>query len=962
MKTKMGDKAVAEIISAILLLAMAVVAFSVIYMTVLSDDGPGLESYTTVIGKMEGSDVVFEHNRGEGISTDSTISLIAEGRIPLFQGKISGLPNFTSMEGMENGIWDIGERIVYTPPTEIIPTIFQKKIQIKGELADKRTNSLVFWGVIQEGYVEPEGGKGGIWHLDEGTGSVAYDSSGNNNDGYVFGSKWIPGRKNYALMFNSNPSDYVRIPNGPGLYITDNITVETWICPLDTTSGIIDSYEFDEHATGITWIHISGEVFAFAYWYQGVGVGSNEQILNVVIQTVNLTSYGYIEDNPIDVYHFTYNGSGQANGFDPDFLHINGSVYAIAHRWGSDDGFVTTLNIYENGTIDHDYIDMEEFEPDPSNAFRPDIIHVSGNIYAIASCEFKSSGGNIATVEIGPDGTIPYFDDDIVIDRIEFESENCSHPRMWKVSDNKFIVAYAYIDKINDESRGYVKTIEIENDGSINKTIFDTFEFESTRCFETDLEYINSFNEKNYYAIAYRGKTDNGYITTIEVNNSGTITKNVIDSIKFDPSVYGGQPDIEFLNVSNNTFAVAYLGPENLGYLTTLKILDNGTISNITDTFPFTSYYNRNLEMEPKIVHVSEEIYGICFKGHAGKGYLITVAMSDEGLVEGIEGYGGIFKDNSYALKANATTVFATINNVTINLTGIMANSWNHIALTYNGSVMSVYINNIQYSNKFSYPYPYENKKINFTESDDLYFGYLFYGALDEIAIFDRALSPEEIEYHYENPGAFDYEPDIPPILSISNITSSEITYNSTQITWDTDKPSTSLVRYGTTTSPTDTISDSSLVTSHSIILTGLLPDQTYYYEVESIYDGNTITDNNNGIYHMFITKDVIHVDSIQMSYEPSGSKYKITTEVKIVNNTNEPVNGAKVTIELMFLPDGSKTIIDGTTLNNGIATIIPSTKYSAGNYISTVTNVEKAGCNYEPSYNVETSESLTIT
>jgi hypothetical protein len=274
---------------------------------------------------------------------------------------------------------------------------------------------------------------------------------------------------------------------------------------------------------------------------------------------------------------------------------------------------------------------------------------------------------------------------------------------------------------------------------------------------------------------------------------------------------------------------------------------------------------------------------------------------------------------------------------------------------------MCLYINNGNSTN-YSYVYPYENKKIKFTEFDDLYFGYLFYGFLDEIAIFNRALSPEEIKYHYENPGSFDYEPDIPPILSISNIISSEITYNSAKITWDTDKPSTSLVRYGTTTSPTDIKSNSSLVTSHSIILTNLLPYQTYYYEVESIYDGNTITDNNNGIYYMFITKQVIHVDSITMSYEEvPGNKYKITTNVTIVNNTNKPVNGAKVTIELM-LPDGTNNSFEGTTLNNGIATIIPKTKYpQTGNYTSTVTNVEKAGFGYEPSYNLMTFYKLEI-
>jgi len=524
---------------------------------------------------------------------------------------------------------------------------------------------------------------------------------------------------------------------------------------------------------------------------------------------------------------------------------------------------------------------------------------------------------------------------------------------MWKVSDNKFIVAYASIDK------GYVKTIEIENNGSINKTIIDTFEFDSVRCFETDLEYITSdpFNETNFYAIAYRGINDNGYVTTIEVNNSGIITKNVIDSLKFDPSVYGGQPDIEYLNISNNTFAIAYLGPGTLGYLTTLRIFDNGTIGNIIDTFPFTSNYHRNLEMDPTIVHVSEYVYGIAFKGHAGMGYLITVAINDEGKVEGIEGFGGIFKDNSYELKANATMVFATINNVTFNLTGILANSWNHIALTYNGSVMSIYINNIQNSVSASYTYPYDNKKINFT-NDNLYFGYLFYGFLDEIAIFDRALSSTEIENHFKYPGVFDYEPPQPSAFSISNITSSEISYNSAKITWDTNKPSNSIVRYATAIPPTIIESDSFTVTSHSIILTDLLPNQIYYYEVESTYQGNTIIDNNSEIYYIFITKDVIHVDSIQMSNKTKGTNYDIITEVKIVNNTTAAVNGAEVFIDLT-LPGGSEVILSGVTIN-GIATI-EFKKGDPGFYTATVTNVVKDGPIYEPSYNKLTSMNLTV-
>jgi len=731
-KTKRGKIAASELVGTSILLMIAVSVFSGVYHTVLSEPGPSPETYVTIAGMLEpeGEEVhiAFENRRGESLSLDSIIYLT-----------IAGIrqPEKTIGDILENdlnsdGLWNIGERL-------IIPDKDVSDLQVEATIVDSKTNEVVMWGILQEGYIEPAFGRGGIWHLDEGTGNIAHDSSGNNNHGELYGSNWITGKNNSAVMFNSEPTDYIKVFSGPGLYITDEITVETWIKPIDTSGGIIDSFEFDEGASGITWIHISGDIFAFAYWHPGQGI-------NCRIQTVNLAPSGQIGDKSIDYIDFI----GKSNGFDPDFIHIAGSVYALAHRFQKDNGYVTTINIFDNGSISNSIIDRVEFEPDPSNVFNPDIIHISGDIYAIVSSEKTTNGkGNIATLEIAPNGTI----NENIIDRFEFEADDCSSPRICKIYDNNYIIAYSSSDN------GYINTIKIENNGIINKTIIDSFEFETNRCFETDLEYVasNFLNESNIYAIAYRGRTDNGYIATVEAKNNGTITKNIICSLKFDPSVYGGQPDIERID-NNHTFSIAYLGPSKHGYLTTIKILDNGTIlDNIIDTIQFTN--DQNNEMEPTIVHVSGYIYGIAYKGKAGKGYLISVSINEGGEIEGTQGIGGIFKDNSYALIANATRAFATINNVTINATGIVSNNWNHIALTYDGLDMCLYINNDQNSVNISYQYPYNNNKINFTEYDNLYFGYLFYGSLDEIAIFDRALSPQEIYNHYSTPGYFEEEP-----------------------------------------------------------------------------------------------------------------------------------------------------------------------------------------------------------
>ena len=70
---------------------------------------------------------------------------------------------------------------------------------------------------------------------------------------------------------------------------------------------------------------------------------------------------------------------------------------------------------------------------------------------------------------------------------------------------------------------------------------------------------------------------------------------------------------------------------------------------------------------------------------------------------------------------------------------------------------------------------------------------------------------------------------------AISDVEVMEITDTSELLTWHTDEPSGSVVEYGIESGVyTDSVSDSSLVTSHSIELTDLTSETTYYFIVKS--------------------------------------------------------------------------------------------------------------------------------
>ena len=76
--------------------------------------------------------------------------------------------------------------------------------------------------------------------------------------------------------------------------------------------------------------------------------------------------------------------------------------------------------------------------------------------------------------------------------------------------------------------------------------------------------------------------------------------------------------------------------------------------------------------------------------------------------------------------------------------------------------------------------------------------------------------------------------PDTTPPM-ISNVQATAITDNSAVITWTTDEASDSLVHYGTTSGSYPlSKNNTNLLTSHSITLTGLNDDTTYFFRVGS--------------------------------------------------------------------------------------------------------------------------------
>jgi hypothetical protein len=89
------------------------------------------------------------------------------------------------------------------------------------------------WGVTKSTMPSPIA----YWKFDEGEGTIAYDSAGDNDGELKNGPTWTTGRIGGALSFDG-VNDYVYVPDSAGLDVTDVFTFAFWIydegAPIET--------------------------------------------------------------------------------------------------------------------------------------------------------------------------------------------------------------------------------------------------------------------------------------------------------------------------------------------------------------------------------------------------------------------------------------------------------------------------------------------------------------------------------------------------------------------------------------------------------------------------------------------------------------------------------------------------------------------------------------------------------
>jgi hypothetical protein len=729
MKMIHTDHAVSEILGMVLLLAIATLAVSTLYINILSDPGPSGKPEVTLVGKLESENVIFNHIWGEALNLETKIlfDIAGQSHGPLNIGDL------IEEESRFDGVWNIGEQLIYNAGN-------MTGLQVKATIFEPESDQLIWWGTLQEGYIVSPHGRGGIWHFDESSWTSipneVLDSSGNGNHGRALNGAKInvynPDNPDLYVSGNSGffdgLDDYVqvKVQYPYSLDITEEITVEAWVKPMKINPFLDETAIYEKFGFTPTMIRVSGQLFAIV---------SEDSAKGAMIQTVNFNMDGEIEYTG---FNQILDKSISSKNLRPEIIHITNNIFAISYIDKQSDVKIRTVSILDSGEVSLTGFEKIFFDsypnPDPSDPHRPRIIGIMDDIYLVAYRNINNQG-TLRTITISENGEIQDTGYRLAIDG------NPSHePRLQQISESLYCVVYRDMN-----NQGVIKTFNVTNDG---KLVFTGYElvFDSNEAWEPSVQNIS----ENIIAIAYRGELNKGNLKTFKIAPSGQILHTGHYFIFEHPDIGCYEPYID--HYKNDAFVIVYAsGSRKSGYLISVEIIPTGEITGIIEKrveFEIDKCYN------PYLIEVLPRIIGIIYEGkdpggaHSGHpGELKTYLIEDNPTPPNLR---GIVKAGSVSLYADMNYVYGSINGPNQMITIPINNqSWNHIAITYDQSKIRLYCSHIGGTQKATLNY----KGLIYSSGNKLLFGNLFSGYLDEIAIYDQMLTEAEIMDHYNNPG-----------------------------------------------------------------------------------------------------------------------------------------------------------------------------------------------------------------
>lgn len=280
----------------------------------------------------------------------------------------------------------------------------------------------------------------------------------------------------------------------------------------------------------------------------------------------------------------------------PEVIHIEGNIFAVAYCGPDGDGFVKTFDCDNSGNLGT-VIATLEWDPIQGYTRGAGFLNVSGDVYAVA---YQGSGTptSVTTFRIYADGSTS-----AVLDTWN-NGVNQNHAIcMAKLADNVFgVVATQLINNAR------IDTIQITGAGIISAIDFWEFDGPSGTASGCRLITISG----TVRAIAYISNVGH-HLVTLSIADNGIITKVFIDTNAGpNAGVWG------FRRLGGGYYVFTYIAA--LAWVATWAINDDGTIVGVHDTLS----YHAATPAWNYVYRVGIEVWASCYTGPPTNDGVIT--------------------------------------------------------------------------------------------------------------------------------------------------------------------------------------------------------------------------------------------------------------------------------------------------------------------------------------------------
>ena len=196
---------------------------------------------------------------------------------------------------------------------------------------------------------------------------------------------------------------------------------------------------------------------------------------------------------------------------------------------------------------------------------------------------------------------------------LEHETEMGRHNSIVQVDSDTYALAYS-----DENEKGWIATFTISLNGS-SITEIASLKHNNNQGLYNSLVQVDS----DTYLLAYTGPGNDGFISSFTISSDGT---SITEIVQLEHQTSHAEYN-SLVQVDSDTYALAYSGPDNDGFITTFTVPSDG--SSITE---ITTIEHNTLDASyNSLIQVDSDTYVLGYTGSGQDGFIATFTISSNG-------------------------------------------------------------------------------------------------------------------------------------------------------------------------------------------------------------------------------------------------------------------------------------------------------------------------------------------